>query len=294
MSAVTELGYIRLGVSNLDEWKNFARDILALEVCDDPDNPKRASLRMDYWHHRFILEEDGTDDLLAAGMRVAGPVEFKAIQAILTENDIPFVVGDEAMRVDRQVLEVMQLNDPAGNPLEIFHGPRVDAHLPFYPGRRMHGKFVTEVGGLGHMILGHQGLDPIHAFYSLLGMRGSIEYKIPFTPEFTAEIMFMHCSERDHSLAFGLPPPEGKRINHIMIEVDNLDDVMVAYELVKQSKYPVAVDIGKHANDGMFSFYFVGPSGWQIEIGFDGQPATHQSEYFVGDTYGHKFLAPGA
>lgn len=288
MSGITELGYVRFGVSNLEEWKAFARDILALEVVDAPGDKRAATLRLDYWHYRIILEEDGSDDILTAALRVAGREEFKEIQVTLADNNIPFEVGDAALCAERQVLAVLSLKDPAGNPLEIFHGPRIDTHLPFYPGRRMHGGYVTESGGLGHMILSHQGLDEVYEFYKMLGMRGGVEYLVPVTKDFTAELLFMHCNERDHTLAFGMPPNEGKHINHMMLEVDNIDDMYMTYELVKASKYPIAIDIGKHANDHMLSFYMVGPSGFQIEIGYNGRPATHQSAYHVGDTYGHK------
>ena len=158
----------------------------------------------------------------------------------------------------------------------------------------MHGRYLTGAGGVGHMILSHQGLEPIYDFYKLLGMRGSIEYQLPMGPDATLDILFMHCNQRDHTFAFGLPPAEGKHINHLMLEVDNLDDVFTTYELVKASKYPIAIELGKHANDHMFSFYLVGPSGWQFEIGCGGKPATHQSEYFVRDTYGHEFQRGGA
>lgn len=285
MAGVIEAGYARFGVSNLEEWKTFARDILALEVVDTAGG---ASLRMDYWHHRIILEEDGSDDLLAAGLRVAGREEFMAMQQTLTDSNVEFELGDQALRDARQVLEILSLQDPAGNSLEIFHGPRVDAHQPFHPGRRMHGRFLTGSGGIGHMILGHQGLDEVYEFYKLLGMRGGIEYRIPVNKDFTLEILFMHCNDRDHTFAFGIPPREGKHINHLMLEVDNIDDVYLTYELVKESDYPIAIELGKHANDHMFSFYMVGPSGFQIEIGYGGRPATHESEFYVRDTYGHQ------
>ena len=78
-----------------------------------------------------------------------------------------------------------------------------------------------------------------------------------------------------------------------MIEVDNLDDVFMTYELVKASNYPLVTDLGKHANDHMFSFYVASPSGFAIEYGFSGRPATHQSEYYTRDTYGHADVGEG-
>ena len=75
-----------------------------------------------------------------------------------------------------------------------------------------------------------------------------------------------------------------------------LQELAQTHELVAASKYPIMISLGKHANDHMFSFYFATPSGWLIEIGCAGRPATHQSEYYTQDTYGHVFgeqMGPG-
>ena len=283
---VTELGYARFGVKSLDEWRRFTADILGAEMVDDESGA--LHLRTDAWHHRLTFIEDGSDDLLCAGFRVAGAEEFDAMKARLTTAQIPFREGTREEADARFVLDLLMLDDPAGNPLEIFHGPRVDAHKPFHPSRPMFGRFVTADGGVGHMILKHDGLDRMYAFYRLLGLRGGIEYRFPGPGDATVDILFMHCNSRDHSVAFG--PPSSKRINHLMLEVDNIDDVLLTQEKVKASDYPIAIDLGKHANDHMISFYFATPSGWLIEVGTAGRPATHQSEYYVQDTYGHTFI----
>ena len=72
-----------------------------------------------------------------------------------------------------------------------------------------------------------------------------------------------------------------------MLEVDNLDDVGLTHDLVRKAKIPVHIQMGKHSNDHMYSFYFRSPSGFMIEYGFGARPATHQSEYFTEDFYGH-------
>ncbi|HPU14654.1 MAG TPA: VOC family protein, partial [Polymorphobacter sp.] len=288
MSGVTELGYVRLGVSDLARWRDFAGRLVGLEVGADSTD-ERLFLRSDLWHHRLIVEQHPDDDLLGAGLRVAGPGEFAALQERLRAAGVAFDVADAATTAQRCVLELLTLVDPAGNPLEIFHGPRVDTHRPFHPGRGMFGKFVTGDGGLGHMMLRTGDLKTMHAFYTLLGMRGSIEYRVPIGADMTIEILFMHCNTRDHTLAFGLPSQ--RRINHIMFEVSELDDVFLAYNLLRDAGYEIAILPGKHANDQMFSFYCISPSGFQVEIGWGGRPASHQSEYYVGDTYGHEFTA---
>ncbi|MGH8013791.1 MAG: VOC family protein, partial [Candidatus Binataceae bacterium] len=282
MVQITELGYMGVGVRDLDAWKDFATRIIGMELADDGERD-RCYLRMDYWHHRLVLHQ-GDDDLEYLGFRVAGADEFTQMQRQLSEAGISYRVGSEDEAVERHVLEVMKLNDPAGNPIEIFHGPEIQFSKPFHPGRRMHGRFKTATGGLGHCIIRQDDPAAAQRFFTILGMRGGVEYKFRVGKRLIAPI-FMHCNDRDHTVAFGVGP-EKRRINHLMIEVDNLDDLGLTHDLVRREKVPVAITLGKHSNDHMYSFYVRNPSGWMFEYGWAGRPATHQSEYYVEDIYG--------
>lgn len=284
MVQVTELGYIGFGVKDLEAWKKFAADVLGMEVIDEGESD-RCYLRMDYWHHRIALHCDPSDDLLYLGFRVAGAEEFREMQNQLRESEIKFTVGSDAEAEERHVLEVMKLDDSDGNPVEIFHGPHLQFAKPFHPGRGMHGKFKTGTGGMGHCIIREKNPEAACRFYTQLGMRGGVEYKIRMGKQ-TVALTFMHCNVRDHTVAFGLPGP-GKRFNHLMIEVHNLDDVGLTHDIVRREKIPVNITPGKHSNDHMYSFYFRTPSGWMLEYGWGARPATYQSEYYSEDVYGH-------
>jgi 2,3-dihydroxybiphenyl 1,2-dioxygenase len=284
MAEVTELGYIGLGVKDLDAWKKFARDIVGLEIVEDGAKD-RCYLRSDYWHHRYTLHADGSDDLAYLGFRVAGPHEFVEMQHQLEQAGIAFRVGSLEEAEERHVLELVKLEDPGGNPIEIFHGPHVQLSKPFHPGRGMHGRFVTGSGGCGHCIIRQPDPRAAVRFYEQLGMRGGVEYKFGAGKD-ALQLYFMHCNERDHTVAFGIGSPD-RRLNHVMLEVDNHDDVGYTHELVRRAKIPVHIQLGKHSNDHMYSFYFRTPSGWMFEYGTAGRPATHQSEYYTEDAYGH-------
>jgi 2,3-dihydroxybiphenyl 1,2-dioxygenase len=288
MAHVTELGYLGIGVKDLAAWKDFAANILGLELADDGESD-RSYLRMDYLHHRIVVHNDGTDDLAYLGFRVAGADEFAEMQQQLSDAGIKFRVGSIEEADERRVLEVMKLEDPDGNPVEIFHGPLTQFTKPFHPGRAMHGRFKTGAGGLGHCIIRERDVTAAQRFYQQLGMRGGIEYKFG-NGRNAMNLVFMHCNERDHTVAFGIPGNE-RRINHLMLEVDNLDDVGMTYDLVCKNKVPVTIAPGKHSNDHMYSFYFRNPSGWMIEYGWGARAATYQSEYFTGDIYGHQMQA---
>jgi 2,3-dihydroxybiphenyl 1,2-dioxygenase len=290
MIQVTEMGYMGIGAKNLDEWKNFAANMVGMEVAGDGERD-RCYLRMDYWHHRLIVHEDTSDDLLYLGLRVAGGEEFAEMQNQLSAAGIKFRVGSNEEAAERHVLEVLKLADPDGTPIEIFHGPHVEFSKPFHPGRRMHGRFKTGTGGMGHCILRQKDPNAAYRFYTQLGMRGGIEYKVQMGKRI-GEIMFMHCNDRDHTVAFGIGGFD-RRINHLMIEVDNLDDVGMTHDLIRKNKIPVTIALGKHSNDHMYSFYFRNPSGWIWEYGFGARAATYQSEYYSEDFYGHQMEAGG-
>src|SRR5947207_8194980 len=118
MIEVTELGYMGIGVKDLDAWKDFATRIVGLELAQEGESD-RCYLRMDYWHHRIVLHSDPSDDLMYLGFRVAGAEEFREMQTQLREADIKFTVGSEEQASERHALEVMKLADPDGNPVEI-------------------------------------------------------------------------------------------------------------------------------------------------------------------------------
>lgn len=288
---VTELGYLGLSVSNAAAWKKYATEVVGMELVDDGEKD-RFYMRMDLWHHRIVAHVGTTDDLEYIGWRVAGPAEMEAMAAKLEKAGYAFRIGSEAEARERHVLGLLKLKDPGGIPTEIFWGPRVDANKPFHPGRPMYGKFVTGEEGIGHCILRQDDDDAAYKFYCTLGMRGSVEYHLPLPNGMTAKPIFMSCNARQHSVAFGLGPMP-KRINHLMIEYTDLDDLGMAHDIVRQRKHDVAVQLGKHSNDKALTFYHANPSGWLWELGWGAAKSKTQAEHYTGDIFGHGNEAAG-
>lgn len=273
--AVTELGYLGLGVSDLAAWRAFATEILGMEFAEDEAG---ARLRMDYWRQRIVLQPGADDDLLFAGLRLSGPDTFWAMQRQLTDLGVAFKVASAAEAEERHVLELLRLEDPAGVPLELFHGPEVNVHAPFRPGRGMHGRFVTGDEGLGHIVIRDRGIVESERFYrEALGMSGGVEVRFQMGGH-RVELSFMHCNSREHTVAFGVPNVT-KRLQHFMVEVDSLDDVGLAYERARQMKIPIIMDLGRHGNDKMVSFYMQTPSGFLCEYGWGSGSSFAQTEY---------------
>lgn len=288
MTAVTELGYIGLSVSNLEAWKDYAGGIVGLEIFEEEGH---TFMRMDLWHHRIELIEDGADDLAYLGWRVAGPVELEEMFERLTGSGMEVVRASREEAAQRQVLGLLKLVSPGGVPNEIFYGPRVDRHKPFHPGRPMFGNFVTEGQGLGHAVVDEPDIEAALRFYRLLGLTGSVEYVVP-SPDGAIELIFMKVNDRQHSIAFGLPPSD-KKINHLMLEYSDLDDLGIAHDAVRERQIPIAMALGKHSNDAALTFYCANPSGWLLELGWGGCKPGGEQEFHVRDIFGHEMVAEG-
>jgi 2,3-dihydroxyethylbenzene 1,2-dioxygenase len=289
MVKVTELGYLGLHISDVKAWKSYATECVGFEWLDEGEGD-RFYLRMDNWHHRFVLHAGAQDDLAYIGWRVPDAESLEQMERQLREADIRYRVGSSEEAAERHVLGLLKLHDPSGIPTEIFYAPRVDMHSPFYPGRRMHGKFLTGEQGLGHLLV--QAKDPIasYRFYRVLGLNGAVEYHLQ-TPMGVAKPIFMRCNDRQHSIAFGIP--SDKFLNHMMLEYTDLNDLGASHDVIRKRSIPVALQLGKHANDKALTFYSASPSGWLMELGWNAAKAGSQQEYHHLDVFGHGPEASG-
>lgn len=288
MAQVTELGYIGFGVEDLCVWREFASQIIGFEIAED-STEECCYLRVDNWHHRLILSSNGEDGLQFVGLRVAGPEEFVEVADQLREAGYPVEIATQHDARDRRVLELMRVRDPGGYLIEIFHGPEIESHKPFHPGRRMHGRFKTGNRGLGHFVLGYEDVPEAYRFFKTIGMRGGVEYP-PDDGDYSQAPTFMHCNERDHTVAFGMG--KKKKLYHLMVEYENFDDLGLTYDLMLEHKVPILQHPGKHANSLEYSIYFYTPSGWVMECGWGGRGPSHQTEYYPKDIFGHRFQQP--
>ena len=289
MSKVTELGYLGLNVSDGDAWRKFGTEVVGLELLDEGEGD-RFYFRMDSWHHRFVVHVNDKDDMAYTGWRVPDEESLLEILAKLDEAGFAYRIGTPEEAAERRVLGLAKLEDPSGNPIELFFAPLIDAHMPFHPGRRMHGKFVTGAEGLGHALIHADDPKASHRFYSLLGLKGAVQYHLR-SPKGTVQPVFMHCNDRHHSLAFGVNGD--KRLNHLMLEYAELNDLGKAHDVVRSQGIDVALQLGKHSNDEALTFYFVTPSGWLLELGWGSAKPFLQQQYHLNDVFGHGIEVSG-
>jgi 2,3-dihydroxybiphenyl 1,2-dioxygenase len=292
MASVSQLGYLGIGTSNAKAWQDLATSILGLQVVPD-DDPSTSYLRMDEYHHRLELRSTGSDDLEFVGWEVPDPATLQRVAQQLEDGGVQVTPGTRDEADDRRVIDLCKCVDPDGIHTEVFYGRPINPQ-PFHPARPMSG-FKTGDMGLGHIVVYARSLDETIRFYrDLLGFRVS-DFTEVRTPGGTVRLAFLHCNPRHHSIALLEAPGAPKRINHVMVECNALDDVGTGRDLCLQRGVPIAIDLGRHMNDHMVSFYLANPSGFAIEYGWGGRTiddTTWQIERYttVDSLWGHPQL----
>jgi extradiol dioxygenase len=104
-------------------------------------------------------------------------------------------------------------------------------------------------------------------------------------------LRFLHCNPRHHTVA--LATVHGMvGVHHLMLEVNDVDDVGRTLDLVNAHAIPVAMGLGRHTNDFMTSFYVRTPSGFEIEYGAGGRVIDDDNweieTYDAMSIWGHK------
>lgn len=291
MTSVTQLGYIGLSVRDIAAWEQFATEVLGLAVSDRADDGS-LFLRMDEYHHRFIVHPTGSDDLAYIGWEVATEQALAALADRLQENDITVTPGTPAEAEARQVAGLVKCMDPSGIASEIFYGPLVTYEKPFQSPRPLSGFQAGELG-LGHFVIAVDDLDRSVSFYrDVLGMRVSDLVRLELVPGMQSTLAFFHCNPRHHTVAFFASPQKpAKRLRHFMLQLQSLDDVGATYYLC-QDKGLINRTLGRHTNDHMVSFYMRSPSGFEVEYGWGAREvddATWQVQtHTAGTIWGHR------
>jgi len=262
MSAVKQLGYLVFEVSDLAAWADFGTKILGLQVVDAHDGAG-FSLRMDGYHQRFFVERGPADDLAAVGWEVEGEAALEEVAERLANAGHEVIRGTPEEAARRNVETIIRVNDPAGNPIEVFCGPKM-ATEPFVS-EVVRSGFVADEQGFGHVVVVSKDMDEHEAFYAtMFGLKLSDYIRCEYFGH-KIDVTFMHANARHHSLAFG--GGQLKRIHHFMVQAKSVDEVGMCYDRFLFSGGMVHQTLGRHPNDKMFSFYGYTPSGFHFEFG---------------------------
>ena len=258
--------------------------------------PQGASTwRVDNKAQRLVLQQGSSNDASCIGFEATSRAAFDGVLARLSDQGLRPTPGTAAQKAERRVTELVRVPSPWGVDVEIVLGLQ-DAATPFASPAFPDG-FVTQDQGFGHFVFAVAGNDNYAASRRFaidgLGLKLSDWLRMPMGPV-ELRVSFFHGNARHHSLAIAqIPAPAvPQKLHHVNFEVGKVAAVGMAYERALAAGTPLANTIGQHENDGMVSFYSIGPDGWQIEIGATGRQVTDDwtdvREYSRISLWGHQ------
>ncbi|MGW4210754.1 iron-dependent extradiol dioxygenase HsaC [Lentzea sp. NPDC004789] len=292
---IRSLGYLRIEATDMDRWREFALKVLGM-VEGKGSTPGALYLRMDDFPARLVIVPGDADRLQVSGWEAATEAELEEVAKRLASAGVSYVEGTPEDLAERRVNGLIRFDDPSGNTLEVFHGAALEHRRVVSPyGHR----FVTEEQGLGHVVLSTSDDEAaLHFYRDVLGFRLRDSMRLP--PQFVgrpadgppAWLRFFGCNPRHHSLAF-LPMPTPSGIVHLMVEVENTDDVGLTLDRALRRKVPMSATLGRHVNDLMLSFYMKTPGGFDVEFGCEGRQVSDEDwiarESTAVSLWGHDF-----
>jgi 2,3-dihydroxybiphenyl 1,2-dioxygenase len=259
--AVSQLGYLGIGISDLPRWEGYATTVLGLEITErGPDDT--VYLRLDEYHHRISLHPDPSDDLLYVGWQCSNRSDYEATKVSLYDGGVEFVQATEDELANRHVVDMVKFTC-SGVQQEVYYGPHLLFERPF------HSQVLMTNFRTGDLGMGHVGLIAEDQAEMLRVMTECLGFKV--SDNFRGQERFVHCNGREHTAVVMQGSPGSKRIQHFLLEVNSLDDVGMCLDRVEDNEIPIQSRLGRHTNDHMVSFYMVSPSAFGVEYGWNGR-----------------------
>ena len=289
-----ELGYLVLEVPDPDLLAPTFGEVVGL-VPGLPTSSGAPTWRSDQRAHRVIVEPGPANDAVAIGIEAVDASAFDAVLERLRRLGHDVVERPDDAE-PRKVARLARTSAPWGTDVELVLG-LADAAEPF-ESALVPGGFLTEDVGFGHVVLATMAFDESLAFLvEGLGFEESDWLETELAPGLTLEVRFLHCNARHHTIALAKAPFELPQVlHHVMFEMHSRDDVGAAFDRLWATELGIPNGLGRHDNDGMFSFYLQTPAGFQIEVGHGARVITDDWDdrraYDAISAWGHQPLRP--
>lgn len=260
-----EVGYVVLELPEPDSISSVLADVVGLLPGEPADGD--LTWRDDDRAQRIIVGAGPANDAVAIGFEAVDAAAFDATVERLRSIGAEVADGSADDLRRRRVARLVQVPAPWGGSIEVALG-LADALTPF-ASPLMPGGFLTDGVGFGHVVVATTAFDESVRFLTEgLGLVQSDWIETELAPGIDLEVRFYHCNGRHHSVALARAPFElPQRLHHLMVETVSRDDVGAAFDRAWAAGLPIPNGLGRHDNDGMFSFYLQTPAGFQIEVG---------------------------
>jgi 2,3-dihydroxybiphenyl 1,2-dioxygenase len=269
-----ELAYLGIEVPDPASLTPFLADVVGLLPGEPAAAPGTLTWRNDGKAHRLIVQPGPANDGVFLGFEAADAGAFDQVAARLRAAGHRLTDATDTERTARRVARMVHTAAPWGVRIELVHG-LADAAAP-YSSALVPGGFLTDGVGFGHAVFATTAFDASHEFLvEGLGLAQSDWLETEIAAGIELEVRFYHCNRRHHSVALARAPFElPQKLHHVMLEANGRDDVGAAFDRAWATDLAIPNGLGRHDNDGMFSFYVASPAGFLVEVGHGARTIT--------------------
>lgn len=286
------LGYVVIDTDKFADWRRFGQDAIGMHL--DDSHPDALRFRLDDHECRFLLQRGAAEDVTAIGWELDDHATFDEVLARVTGHGVPIVEGSADETALRGVERLVRFPGPNSLQQEIFTRARISS-TPLQ--MRSHGGFVTGEGGMGHVAVVSKKPHLMRGYYNTVFDARLTDFIDETISGMKLKIRFLRVNQRHHSVAIAaanrLPiNPIRTRVQHVNIQVADLDDMTASYQRVTELGFRMALGVGQHTNDRELSYYACTPSGFEWEVGWNPvvvdeatwKPTTYQGISIWGHT----------
>jgi 2,3-dihydroxybiphenyl 1,2-dioxygenase len=263
------LGYVVIETQKFSDWRRFGRDAIGMHLDDGA--PDAMRFRLDDNECRFLLQRGPAEDVTTLGWHLDDHETFDTVLARIKCHGVPVTEGTDEEAALRGVGRLVRFPGPNGLAQEVFTSARsAAAPLQTVTG----GGFVTGAAGMGHVAVTTTKPEQVRGYYDAVLEARLSDYIDETISGVKFKIRFLRVNERHHTVAIAAVNrirlnPIRTRVQHLNVQVADLDDMTTAYQRVKELGFRMALGVGQHSNDKELSFYAVTPSGFEWEVGWN-------------------------
>ncbi|MGE3866140.1 MAG: VOC family protein [Hyphomonadaceae bacterium] len=238
MAIIEQLGYVAIGVKDLDEAVDLYTH--AGRMVEVERHGNTAFLTAGKEHHWLRLEQGDKDEQLRVGYDTGTLQNLRAAIEVLKKWKLPY---EEVEKPNGEhVAHRVRFKDPGGMTVDLFYGME---QLPAAPNN--HGVNIKKILHAGWRT---PNTDETFKFWS-----EGLGFKV--SDQIESGSWFMRCGDRyHHSLLLIRGQSDRPEFHHLCFLVDNIDDVMRIRNNGLRYGATLAKDVLKHTPSGSISVYF--------------------------------------
>jgi 2,3-dihydroxy-p-cumate/2,3-dihydroxybenzoate 3,4-dioxygenase len=258
MIELKDIRYVRLGTRNVEQATEYAQKILGLELVRKESGA--CYFRSDNRDHTLVyFEGDPHEHTIAFELATAR--ELEAAATALSDAGYQVQSGSKEACEQRCVAEFVNFKDPTGNSIDL-------VLRPHHSGRRYFPSRDAGITGFSHVGLRTSDPRRDERFWTQL-MNARVSDRIGAAP-------LLRIDGVHHKIA--LFPSTYAGVQHINHQVEDINDLMRAFYMLKERGVKIVFGPGRHPTSGAIFLYFEGPDGMVYEYSTGVKVFTEEEE----------------